>query len=1011
VAVVSAATLVLAQAPQGITINGIDDLDFPTLRVFATVTDRDGRPVLGLTESDFEALVKGRDAQIVRVEEITNGDLPVSVVLVLDSSESMFGNPLADLKNAANLLLDNLRPVDEVAVINFDSGFEVIQPFTNDFSAARAAVNTLSADGVTALFGATYAGAELAINQASNPRRFVVLVTDGHEFGGRSNRSADEGIRLANDNGIPFFAIGFGSVYIPYLTELGEGTNGRTYILPSSGQLTDAFNFISNFLRSQYIITLAPTLEPDGSPAPITLRSGAASTSRGYVTPDLYPLPSIVGALSEPIAELTSVLVQGEAPRRFGQLNVAVNGNPVSIQNPAVNGENTRIEGIVEIDPLVYAPGDYQLTVEAVDALGGSRSTSQRFTIAELPLIVTATGIRLGEVIDQPSLRTVAAEIAQTQGAISQVAFAVDGTVVAEDADAPYSADIDLDALAPGAHILTITARNVNNQQGVQEIPFTIPQPPTATPTNTRIPPTATFTNTPMPPTATPTNTRIPPTATPTNTRVPPTATFTHTPMPSTRVSASSTPVPAVPTITAAPATSAVIVPSAVPEQPTATRAAPMSTAVPLSVTPVPLVFTTTGVRQGEVVTDAARAVRVTLGEGVQAESAIFTLDGVEIDRDTAAPYITTFRTSQLAPGDHILRVTVTSITGEIGAQEIAFVIPQVQPTATVTPSNVTAPVIPTIVPLTFSVEGIELGEIVSGDTVTVEVTLPDGVEAESVTFDLNDEELSVDTEAPYVQDIDTGALDPGAYILGITVASVDGQTAAENIPFTVAALEASPVPLGFTVAGLVADEVITGAERTVEVTLPEGVVAESVQFDLNGVELSTDTEAPYTLNLDMSALEPGDYVLGITVTGTDGQTATDEIPFTIPAPAQTVPVAFTLTNLADGQTITEAEWTVEAVPAEGVTAESVTFAVDGAEIGTDAEAPFTVTIDTTALSEGEHTLSATMRDTAGAEAAQSVTFNLPARTAQPDLLLIGGSTLLLLLLIAGWTVTQRRRR
>ncbi|MCA9908872.1 MAG: VWA domain-containing protein, partial [Anaerolineae bacterium] len=151
-----AVTIVVAQA-QGITINGVDDSEFPLLKLLVTVVSADGRPVLGLTETDFSALVQGRNAEVVRVEEIRNSDLPVSVVLVVDSSESMYATPLQDAKDAAGILLDNLRPVDEVAVIDFDSGYRVIQPFTSDFAAARSAVAGLTADGVTSLYDAAYA--------------------------------------------------------------------------------------------------------------------------------------------------------------------------------------------------------------------------------------------------------------------------------------------------------------------------------------------------------------------------------------------------------------------------------------------------------------------------------------------------------------------------------------------------------------------------------------------------------------------------------------------------------------------------------------------------------------------------------------------------------------------------------------------------------------------------------------------------------------------------------------
>lgn len=995
VALFTATTFVIAQA-EGITINGIDDSEFPILRLLVTVIGSDGRPVLGLTEADFEALAAGRDAEVVQVEEIRNAELAVSVVLVLDSSESMFGVPLDDQKAAANLLLDNLRPSDEVAVIDFDSEVRLAQPFTSDFAAARDVVNSATAGGVTALYQAVYDSVEVVLNEATNPRRVVVLVTDGHEFGGRSTRAAAEGINFANENGIPFFAIGFGSIYEPYLRSLGDGTGGRTYILPSSGQLEEAFDFISNFLRSQYLVTIAPDLEPDGSPAPITLRSGASSTSRGYVTPDLYPTPSIVDLPAQPIGEVTNTTVIGEAPRQFGQLDVAIDGETVTLENPAINGENTRIEGSVQIDPFALPPGEHTLTVTATDSLGGSRSTTQTFSVAELPLIFNVGGIDLGEIINQPGLRTVAADIVQTQGAIESVTFAVDSEVFETDREAPYSAEFNLQSLQPGTHILTLTARNIFGQESVQDIPFTIAEPPTPTPTNTPVPPSATPappTNTPVPPSAT----AVPPTATPvplTNTPVPPTNTL---------VSPTSTVIPA-----------------------TVAAAVPTNTAVPAVIGGGPLVFTTRGIEQGEVVTSAARAVRVLLGEGVSAESVTFALDREEIDRDLAAPYIVTIPIGRLAAGTHVLDITVTGTAGEEGTTQIAFTVPEATPTAVRTPANVTAPVIATAVPLSLTIEGIDLGEVIAGGVRTVEVTLPEGAQVESIDFTLNGDEISTDTEAPYSVDIDTDALEPGAYILGIIATGAAGDTASEEVPFTIveaaeeatitaeptAAVETTEVPLTFTTAGITTGETIGGETRTIEVTFPDEVEVESVTFALDTEEISTDTEAPYTFEIDTSALTPGEHELEITATGVNGETASEAITFNVSAEAAAAPLTFSFANLTEGETVAESTRIVEVVPGDNVNASGVTFALDGVDVATDDAAPFTFEIDTSMLEAGVHTLTATMRSTDGVEVAESISFNVPARAAAPnDLLLIGGTTLLLLLLLASWLTAGRRMR
>ncbi|MCC6615411.1 MAG: VWA domain-containing protein [Anaerolineae bacterium] len=996
-ALLFAVTAVVAQV-QGITINGIDDSEFPLLRLLVTVVDADGRPVIGLTESDFTALAAGRNADVVRVEEIRNADLPVSVVLVVDSSESMYDAPMQDTKDAANILLDNLRPVDEVAVIDFDSGYRVVQPFTNDFGAARDAVASVVAGGVTSLYDAAYAGAELAISQANNPRRFVVLVTDGHEYGGLSTHGASDAIQLANDNGVPFFAIGFGSVYPPYLQNLGTNTGGQTYILPSSGQLSQIFDFISNYLRSQYVVTIQAGVEPNGAPAPVTLRSGSASTTRGYVAPDLYPVPSISGIPADPIAEPTSITVSGTAPRQFSALNVTLDGAPVELDDLTVSGDNLSFTGSLTIDPLAFAPGSYNLSAEAVDAAGGSRSTSASFTVAELPLLIEASGILPGETITNEATRTISVEVLQSQTTIEGVTFSVDGVEVETDAEAPYSADITLSGLQPGPHLVTVVVHNAQGQDAEGTLAFVIPEPPTATPTFTPVPPT----NTPVPPTAT-------------------------------LELATNTPAPAA------------------------------------------LTFTIGGIDVGEAVTDAARAIRVTLDDGVQAESVTFALDGAEIDRDIAAPYVTTIDTTALEAGEHILDVIVTGLTGETATEQVTFTI---VPSPTATPREavvVSTPVVstaaPMSVPLTFTISGLEMGQEVNDPALAISVTPGEGVDAASVTFTLDGAELDVDTAAPFVTTIDTTALDAGAHVLDITLATASGEAAMTQIPFTIVAgptstpresvvistpvistvtpaveatsetattgtqvpagetpaspdetaVPASETPastevLPFTISGLESGLTID-APLTVEVVPNEGIETDSVTFAIDGDELAVDSEAPYSAEIDPASLTPGDHTLDISLAETSGTTSATQIPFIVAggeatAQPQVGAQTFSLTGLTDGEVVSEDSRTIEVVPADGVDVADVTFAVDGEDIATVDAAPYSTTLDAASLSEGEHSLSVTLQDAAGAASTQTINFSIPARqAASNDLLLIGGGVLLLLLVVGAWAVAGRRRR
>jgi Ca-activated chloride channel family protein len=897
-ALVGAVSVVAAQGGS-ITISTVDDSEFPVLRLFGTVQDANGEFVTGLTEPDFSALVAGQNAEIVQVEEIVTGNIGASVVLVIDSSESLFGPAIEDTRAAAIRLIDQLRPTDEVAIVEFDSTVRVAQPFTSDLDAARAAVNGISADGRTSLYDAAYTGVETAVQSASNEQRFVVLITDGQQFPpDQFNNDANAAVALAQANNIPIFAVGFGTVYPPYLESLGTAVEGGgTYILPNSETVGQILNFISGLITSQYVITIQPDLEPDGSPAPIELSSGGLSGTFDYTAPDLYPTPRIDGVPTDPIAEPVRVATGGRAVRLLQEVNVSIDDSPVQTFTTDNFGASIiTFEGSVLIDPLTLAPGEHTITVEAVDQQGASRSTSQTFMVAELPLVFDTTGIELGEILDAETPLPVEAVIAQSQTAVESVVFAVDGEQIAVDAEAPYTAEVPVPELAAGAHILSVTVENMAGQIATQDIPFTIPLPPTATPTA-------------LPPTATPT--AVPPTAMPT------------------------------------------VVPSTVAPSATPVEAASAPTDTPASAPAVPLTFTVTGIRLGETVAEDARAIRATPGEGVQAETAVFTLDGEVIDTDEFAPFIATIDMTSLMPGAHLLDVTMTDAAGESASQQIPFTIPD-RPTATPRPPLVistpvvatAAPteiaptevgVLPTDVPtaapaepFSFTLTGLEPGAEVSGGVLSVALELPDDVTGQKATFSLDSEEAVVDEEAPFGADIDVSVLQPGEHVLNVVVEATDGRTGSADVPFIIPAAQQS------------APTEIPIVEPTVEATA-------------------------------------------------------------VPA----VPVGFTLSGLSNAETISEAIRAVEAVPNDGVTAANVEFSVDGTPVATDDSAPFTFDLQTAGLTPGIHTLSAVMSDATGATAEQALTFNIP----QPlrDFFFIGASALLLLLLAtARFVITQR---
>src|SRR5687768_5696716 len=79
------------------------------VEVYATVTDRNGEPVTGLRQSDFEVY-----ENTVRqdISAFAAGEFPLTVALGIDRSWSMAGNSLRLAKQASQAFLRALKPDD-----------------------------------------------------------------------------------------------------------------------------------------------------------------------------------------------------------------------------------------------------------------------------------------------------------------------------------------------------------------------------------------------------------------------------------------------------------------------------------------------------------------------------------------------------------------------------------------------------------------------------------------------------------------------------------------------------------------------------------------------------------------------------------------------------------------------------------------------------------------------------------------------------------------------------------
>ena len=218
----------IAAEPVTVNIASLDDSQFPSLTAVVDVLDVNSLPVAGLSLDNFRATVGDEEAQITDLRTAVDANVSLAVVLVVDVSGSMDGAPLAQARTAANEFVSGLSPQDTVAVFTFSDSVSLVQDFTSDKGAVALALDRLQAEGNTALY---QAASEAVFKAAASPlpRKVIILLSDGVDYGGKSAVSRDDSIAQARYIGVPVYTIGLGSdIDRDYLSALSQSARARS---------------------------------------------------------------------------------------------------------------------------------------------------------------------------------------------------------------------------------------------------------------------------------------------------------------------------------------------------------------------------------------------------------------------------------------------------------------------------------------------------------------------------------------------------------------------------------------------------------------------------------------------------------------------------------------------------------------------------------------------------------------------------------------------------------------
>ena len=280
------------------------------VRVFVTVTDRDGRLVTTLTKDNFEVRDEGKPQPITQFD---NKPQPIRLIVMLDVSGSMEGN-LPLLRAASGQLFSRLLTGDVARLGAFGNDVTISPAFTSDPEELVAALpREIVPDAPTPLWRALDQALN-AFDDASDTRKVILVLSDGKDSGQTSFRqrpsSQADVIDHAREKDVMIYAVGMRSrgsrpmtpgigpgglqamlmadLPDPGLARVAEETGGGYTEIRFGQDLGAAFAAVADEIHTQYLLAFAPPRR-DGKVHDISVRLNQGGLKprarKNYVAP------------------------------------------------------------------------------------------------------------------------------------------------------------------------------------------------------------------------------------------------------------------------------------------------------------------------------------------------------------------------------------------------------------------------------------------------------------------------------------------------------------------------------------------------------------------------------------------------------------------------------------------------------------------------------------------------------------------------------------------------------
>ena len=205
----------------------------------------------GALDADAFELTEDGEARAVGVEFRGSDDL--QLILLLDTTGSMGGPPLAGAKQAASNLVSDLPAATELAVMEFATDASLLTGFDGEVDDHLAAIDALVAEGRTAMYDAVIEAVE-AFPDDPDASRVIILLADGED--NASEAEVDDAIEALTAAEVTLTSVEYLTAFTDEagVRAMAGATGGQVLEADDAAELVAVYEQLAGDLVSRYLV-------------------------------------------------------------------------------------------------------------------------------------------------------------------------------------------------------------------------------------------------------------------------------------------------------------------------------------------------------------------------------------------------------------------------------------------------------------------------------------------------------------------------------------------------------------------------------------------------------------------------------------------------------------------------------------------------------------------------------------------------------------------------------------